>query len=126
MIHFLEDSRATAVVTTVDVDAKLIKVEEEVASKTNRPYSLKKIFVQLDAHEQVPSGALKFEDMISDAVTAREMPACRRPEDVAIFSYSSGTTGLPKAVQLTHKNLVSNIFQTVDEKVGCVRSTTSE
>lgn len=29
--------------------------------------------------------------------------------DLAILPYSSGTTGMPKGVMLTHKNLVSNM-----------------
>jgi 4-coumarate--CoA ligase len=33
-------------------------------------------------------------------------------EDVVVLPYSSGTTGLPKGVMLTHFNLVSNIAQT--------------
>ncbi|MGB2695171.1 MAG: AMP-binding protein [Dehalococcoidia bacterium] len=32
-------------------------------------------------------------------------------EDVAVLPYSSGTTGLPKGVMLTHYNLTSNIVQ---------------
>ncbi len=32
--------------------------------------------------------------------------------DVAALPYSSGTTGWPKGVQLTHRNLVANILQT--------------
>ncbi|XP_046968053.1 probable 4-coumarate--CoA ligase 1 [Vanessa cardui] len=32
-------------------------------------------------------------------------------EDVCLIPYSSGTTGLPKGVMLTHKNLVSNLKQ---------------
>jgi len=31
--------------------------------------------------------------------------------DVAILPYSSGTTGLPKGVMLTHRNLIANILQ---------------
>ena len=32
--------------------------------------------------------------------------------DLAVLPYSSGTTGLPKGVMLTHRNLVANIVQT--------------
>ncbi len=32
--------------------------------------------------------------------------------DLAVLPYSSGTTGLPKGVMLTHRNLVANILQT--------------
>jgi acyl-CoA synthetase (AMP-forming)/AMP-acid ligase II len=33
------------------------------------------------------------------------------PDDLAVLPYSSGTTGLPKGVMLTHRNLVANIQQ---------------
>ncbi|XP_045807058.1 4-coumarate--CoA ligase 1-like [Trifolium pratense] len=36
------------------------------------------------------------------------------PDDVVALPYSSGTTGLPKGVMLTHKGLVSSIAQQVD------------
>jgi acyl-CoA synthetase (AMP-forming)/AMP-acid ligase II len=33
------------------------------------------------------------------------------PNDIVVLPYSSGTTGLPKGVMLTHRNLVANILQ---------------
>ncbi|VAW37388.1 Long-chain-fatty-acid--CoA ligase [hydrothermal vent metagenome] len=32
-------------------------------------------------------------------------------EDIAVLPYSSGTTGLPKGVMLTHRNIVANLVQ---------------
>ncbi len=40
---------------------------------------------------------------------ARDTPA--GPDDLVALPYSSGTTGLPKGVMLTHRNLVANILQ---------------
>ncbi|MFQ5656528.1 MAG: long-chain fatty acid--CoA ligase [Candidatus Methylomirabilales bacterium] len=39
----------------------------------------------------------------------RGEPARINPEDVAVCLYTSGTTGRPKGVLLTHRNLVSNV-----------------
>ena len=33
------------------------------------------------------------------------------PDDVATFQYTGGTTGLPKAAMLTHRNLIANAMQ---------------
>ncbi|NOZ49160.1 MAG: long-chain fatty acid--CoA ligase [Chloroflexi bacterium] len=34
-----------------------------------------------------------------------------QPDDVALFQYTGGTTGVPKAAMLSHRNLVANILQ---------------
>jgi len=39
------------------------------------------------------------------------LPAAPRPDDLALLPYSSGTTGLPKGVMLTHVNLVASVRQ---------------
>lgn len=38
--------------------------------------------------------------------------------DTALLPYSSGTTGLPKGVQLTHRNLVANLEQGQDSAIS--------
>jgi acyl-CoA synthetase (AMP-forming)/AMP-acid ligase II len=35
-----------------------------------------------------------------------------QPDDLVALPYSSGTTGLPKGVMLTHRNIVANVLQT--------------
>jgi acyl-CoA synthetase (AMP-forming)/AMP-acid ligase II len=43
-------------------------------------------------------------------------------EDLAALPYSSGTTGLPKGVMLTHFNIVSNVRQTCNTGLGSAYS----
>jgi fatty-acyl-CoA synthase len=40
------------------------------------------------------------------------------PEDTALQLYSSGTTGLPKGVELTHRNLYTGMMQVTPEAMG--------
>lgn len=34
------------------------------------------------------------------------------PDDVALLQYTGGTTGVPKAAMLTHRNMIANVMQT--------------
>src|SRR2546430_370395 len=67
---------------------------------------IEQLFVVGEARGVTPFGALF--DAGGSAPTAQ--PAAAR--DLAVLPYSSGTTGFPKGVMLTHRNLVANLIQT--------------
>ncbi|KAG8388182.1 hypothetical protein BUALT_Bualt02G0099200 [Buddleja alternifolia] len=60
-----------------------------------------------------PPDCVSFEEIAS--ADENDMPAVKiNPDDAVALPYSSGTTGLPKGVMLTHKGLVTSVAQQVD------------
>ncbi|KAL5554496.1 hypothetical protein UlMin_041897 [Ulmus minor] len=80
---------------------------EKVKDLTNDD-DLKIMFV-----DAAPEGSLHFSELTS--CDENDTPSVEiNPDDTVALPYSSGTTGLPKGVMLTHKGLVTSVAQQVD------------
>jgi acyl-CoA synthetase (AMP-forming)/AMP-acid ligase II len=57
------------------------------------------------------SGSEPFSNLLQPASAMLPRPDQGSAQTLAALPYSSGTTGLPKGVMLSHSNLVSNVYQ---------------
>jgi long-chain acyl-CoA synthetase len=98
----LADSGAKALV----VDATLLPVA--LAARKNVSSLREIIVVSGDA----PEGCIRFDEWLSaQPPEPPSEPSIDPGRDLAALPYSSGTTGRPKGVMLTHRNLVCNYTQ---------------
>jgi long-chain acyl-CoA synthetase len=122
--HVLADCRADAIVMLSGLVERLLPVREEVGMKhiivTDMPDTLSWPFNSMVAKTVRASGLMKdvtygngvhrFSELMEGA-PSKPTAVAVSPDDVVLFQYTGGTTGIPKAAMLTHRNLVANCLQ---------------
>ncbi|XP_071949901.1 uncharacterized protein [Antedon mediterranea] len=95
----LNNCEAQYIATTPTLIDRVIAAKKQVSA-------LKDVYVFGEAE-----GAIPFSTLLNDDGSAYQRVSLDVYNDVAALPYSSGTTGLPKGVMLTHNNLVANQCQ---------------
>ncbi len=99
--HQLKDAGARFLVTVPQFLEKATAAAREAA--------IEELFI-FDEGETEVDGATRFSSLLASDGQFPEVEINPR-EDLVALPYSSGTTGLPKGVMLTHYNLVANMCQ---------------
>jgi acyl-CoA synthetase (AMP-forming)/AMP-acid ligase II len=102
--HQLEDSGARMLLTI----PALLEAAREAAGRAG--VADVAVVGEADPQSRGAGGTIPFADLLGDPDDAPE-PDIDPAADLAVLPYSSGTTGLPKGVMLTHRNLVANLNQ---------------
>lgn len=99
----IKSSNARAMICTTDLYEQVKRACELIR------YEVQIICIPSD-HGVLPSRTIHFNELIDfKAVRSRSFqPVESTYNDLGFLPYSSGTTGLPKGVMLTHRNIISN------------------
>ncbi|XP_014286384.1 uncharacterized protein [Halyomorpha halys] len=117
IVYQIKNSQAVGIFTIPEkldtvLEAKAILEQENPSN----PSKLRIICTNhvLGDEPQIPKGVDRLSRLIDDNVDVSILPSLQgrgqTTNDVAVIPYSSGTTGRPKGVCLTHRNLISSII----------------
>jgi long-chain acyl-CoA synthetase len=124
--HQLKDSGAKCIVIVENfahvlqqvlprTDLKKVLVTR-IGDLLGMPTGLIVNFVLRYVRKQIPAwsmpGSMTFKSALSAGLGLKLAPVPLGADDIAFLQYTGGTTGISKAAELTHRNMVANVLQT--------------
>lgn len=111
LVHQLEIAQPRLLITHIDGLATAL----EAARTLNLGYD-HVIVIDAPRTTPLPNGVTRLEDFLETSPNMKSYPECRLKDGeaktkIAVLCYSSGTTGKPKAVAVSHYNFVCNVIQ---------------
>ncbi len=106
LVHVLTLSGARSAFVDADLGLRLASVRDRLPE-------LRQV-VLIGADAQAGAGLPTLAGLLADAPAEPAPPVPVLADDVACIQFTSGTTGRPKGVRLTHRNLAVNAAQVAD------------
>ncbi len=106
--YILNDSMAEHMI----VASRFTPLLEQIRSEGKK---FKGLLVTGQPSEGLPAGAFSYEEAINGEDDSPLAPGAAKDDDIAHLYYTSGTTGLPKGVPLTHRNVVFHALAAIAE-----------
>lgn len=114
--YLLRQSEAATVITIRgfrDVDYVAVLREIGAVGGSSLPHLKRAIFISRGADDACPDELLAYDELRTRAAAVAEAQLDEReqaitPDDVINMQYTSGTTGFPKGVMLSSRNIVNN------------------
>lgn len=97
--YILEDSQACTIITDGNLYPKIAEASKDLEN-------VKSIIVKTEG--PAPSQTYSFGEMVTKYSPEFEIVSVS-PDELAVLMYTSGTTGSPKGVMLSHHNISSNV-----------------